>query len=465
MESTRDANIAANNAFMEQLGFTSGGLAANNFQSTKVVAPGEKAAAKHRSREVKVAKADSIPPRQSQRLLQDEKKASTIGGYACRECNLGRIFPTIKGLNMHQKRGFCIALSNYKPNWSFQLTEEEKLQLFQPDDVEESRSSSFAEPKLMQSINQMVCENDDEQQNYNSISSDQENLIPTQEEDDPNDGIDMERLPLTKFQSVQEALCKYLYGEHYLDCVSYEEMILAVQTYYKQPNLSGKLHEQFAYNFVVEAGLSRKMSNKLLRVIRLFKPLLVVPKSIRGIETRSKRTMNKFQDCVKLTIPWIQNWQMNELKGFKPIAIFVRNLFEIISYMLIDPEIMFVWRDHIRMNYNRATDRENNHVYSDIMTSNWAYDTENLIRLKDNDGKLMPLVIYTDGVQVSANVHNKITPVIITLGNFSDILIQKDISKRVVAYLPNFKCYSKDMIISHIRNKLKISKSKVRHIL
>ena len=133
--------------------------------------------------------------------------------------------------------------------------------------------------------------------------------------------------------------------------------------------------------------------------------------------------------------------------------------------MLIDPEIMFVWRDHIRMNYNRATDRENNHVYSDIMTSNWAYDTENLIRLKDNDGKLMPLVIYTDGVQVSANVHNKITPVIITLGNFSDLLIQKDISKRVVAYLPNFKCYSKDMIISHIMNKLKITKSKVMHIL
>ena len=50
MKSTRDANIAANNAFMEQLGFSSGGLAANNFRSTKVVAPGEKAAAKHSSK-------------------------------------------------------------------------------------------------------------------------------------------------------------------------------------------------------------------------------------------------------------------------------------------------------------------------------------------------------------------------------------------------------------------------------
>jgi len=50
----------------------------------------------------------------------------------------------------------------------------------------------------------------------------------------------------------------------------------------------------------------------------------------------------------------------------------------------------------------------------------------------------LPLIFYTDGVQVSPHARNKITPVMITLGNFSDELLQKDISKRVVAYLPNF---------------------------
>ena len=83
------------------------------------------------------------------------------------------------------------------------------------------------------------------------------------------------------------------------------------------------------------------------------------------------------------------------------------------------------------------------------------------MKIKNNEGYLMPIIFYTDGVQVSANVHNKITPVVITLGNFSDTLLQKDISKRVIAYLPNFKSYSKDLMISHIMAKLKISKTKV----
>ena len=95
------------------------------------------------------------------------------------------------------------------------------------------------------------------------------------------------------------------------------------------------------------------------------------------------------------------------------------------------------------------------------MTSNWAKESEILVREKDNEGYLMPLIFYTDGVQVSPNVHNKITPVVITLGNFSDTLLQKDISKRVIVYLPNFKSYSKDLIVSHIMTKLKISKTKV----
>ena len=122
---------------------------------------------------------------------------------------------------------------------------------------------------------------------------------------------------------------------------------------------------------------------------------------------------------------------------------------------------MLVWKEHFRIRYHHATDRDNNHIYSDVMTSNWAKETEILVREKDNEGYLLPLIFYTDGVQVSPNVHNKITPVVITLGKFSDTLLLKDISKCVIAYLPNFKSCSKDLIISHIMTKLKISKTKV----
>ena len=94
------------------------------------------------------------------------------------------------------------------------------------------------------------------------------------------------------------------------------------------------------------------------------------------------------------------------------------------------------------------------------MSSNWALGTEKLVIRKDPLGYLLPLIFYTDGVQVSASVHNKITPVIVTLGIFGDLLLQKDIAKRVLAYIPNFKSYSKDLMISHIMNKLNISKTK-----
>lgn len=178
-----------------------------------------------------------------------------------------------------------------------------------------------------------------------------------------------------------------------------------------------------------------------------------------------RKDVNKYNDCLKIKVPWIDTWRMNELRGFSPITIYVRNIFQVISHMLIDPELMFIWRKHIHLNYFRAKDRNNNHVYSDLMTSKWANKTENMVKAKDPQGHLMPLIIYTDGVQVGSSVHNKITPVIITLGNFSDTLLQKDISKRVIAYLPNFRCYSKDIIIAHLVTTLAVSKTKVRNML
>lgn len=97
------------------------------------------------------------------------------------------------------------------------------------------------------------------------------------------------------------------------------------------------------------------------------------------------------------------------------------------------------------------------------MTSTWCEESEKLVHDKDPDGHLMPLILYTDGVQVSTHARNKITPVMVTLGNFSDELLQKDCSKRVIAYLPNFKGNSKDNIKAHLMKTLSISKTAVRY--
>jgi len=95
------------------------------------------------------------------------------------------------------------------------------------------------------------------------------------------------------------------------------------------------------------------------------------------------------------------------------------------------------------------------------MSSNWALHSEIMVHQKDPYGHLMPLIFYTDGVQVSSSIHNKITPVIVSLGNFSDTVLQKVISKCVIAYLPNLKCYSKALMVSHIMSKCGMSKTKV----
>ena len=432
-DALRAANIANNNAYLEELGFVaSEGQRSDNNSNRTTDKPGSK-------RGVPVI---ATIQRQSARF---QRKPSPNVEYKCDKCNITKRFKSPRALNCH--RSFCYANPNYKPKWAYILTESERQQMtFHSSD--EIDNSDVAEPKLID-FNQSIYEE--------QIDDDYDNDDDTKA-NDQNDGIIN---PITEFEKSQVKLCKFLYGDHYLECKTYDQMILAVQNYYKRPQISRKLNAQCAYNFSVEAGLSRKLGTKLLHVIKMFKPVLPVPRSIQGIESSVKKNVQRFQDCSKFTIPWTKKWKMNELKGFHSVKIYIRNVFEVLSHMLIDPEIMFVWKEHFHLSYHQSKDRDNNQVYSDVMTSNWAKESEDLVRIKDNEGYLMPLMFYTDGVQVSANVHNKITPVVITLGNFSDTLLQKDISKRVIAYLPNFKSYSKDLMISHIMAKLKISKTKV----
>ena len=452
-DALRAANIATNNAYMVHLGFSIG--SENKKESENEL--NERKTSKNPVNDNAGVESSSVIRRQSTRLQQ-----RVVFGleYKCDKCHIAKVFHSIRGLSMHQKM-FCVSNPNYKPRWAFQLSDTE-AQLMASHSNNNSQIDFLApEPNQVQCIDQLMYEQenidvDEDEGNFDNIDTDIDSL--------PNITTHIELDPITSFEKTQVELCKFLYGDQYIHCQTYEQMIMVIQKHFQQPKMSNKLNAQIAYNFSVEAGLSRKLGTKLLRVIKVFKPNLPVPKSIQGIELSVRKCVQRFHGCVKLNIPWIKKWKMHELKGFQPIKIYVRNVFEVISHILVDPEIMFVWKEHFRIRYHHATDRDNNHIYSDVMTSNWAKESEILVRDKDNEGYLMPLIFYTDGVQVSPNVHNKITPVVITLGNFSDTLLQKDISKRVIAYLPNFKSYSKDLIVSHIMTKLKICKTKVTSI-
>ena len=58
---------------------------------------------------------------------------------------------------------------------------------------------------------------------------------------------------------------------------------MEIQKKFQQPKMSNKLSAQIAYNFSVEAGLSRKLDTKLLRVIKVFKPNFPVLKVFKEL--------------------------------------------------------------------------------------------------------------------------------------------------------------------------------------
>ena len=66
-------------------------------------------------------------------------------------------------------------------------------------------------------------------------------------------------------------------------------------------------------------------------------------------------------------------------------------------------------------------------------------------------GNILPLIFYWDGVNV-ANIGTKsITTVLMTLGIFSNKLIEHDCSKVVISYISNFKKLDIMALSHHLR--------------
>ena len=112
---------------------------------------------------------------------------------------------------------------------------------------------------------------------------------------------------------------------------------------------------------------------------------------------------------------------------------------------------MFKYRSHIHFRYyNKSNNPIISPVHADLMTSEWCRKTEEIITKIATDRNILPLIFNSDGSQLGANINNKATPSMCTTGNFSDDLIDQDISKCVIGYLPDLKDY-KANIWNHLR--------------
>jgi len=370
--------------------------------------------------------------------------------YTCTICKCPKVYKSKRFLTLHQSR-YCNGVEGFVPH---QLRPSNAIHLM--DFLQRERKGNNS----IFTTNEMIS-------NSNSIASIHMPHFDVQEDADdlelPEETLCEEKEKgkcIDTFQVLQESFCTKLFGEGYLECSDLLQIKEVLKRHQNDISQRHKIHA--ISSFVAEKGLSRSDGDDLLRLIRSFEPRHSVPLSFQGIEKNTRDEVDLLYDYTEITVPWIDSWQMHKLPEYPAVKIYCRNMFQIISQMLVDPEIMMIWKKHFSIKYWRAVDKDGEHVYSDVMTSPWSEETEKLVHRKDPEGHLMPLIFYTDGVQVSPNARNKITPVMVTLGNFSDELLQKDCSKRVVAYLPNFKGNSKDHIKTHLMKTLGICKTSVR---
>jgi len=414
----------------------------------------------------KKRKSDSIQietTRKSQRLenatnvFMNTKKQEE---YTCTICKCPQIFKSKRFLTLHQSR-YCNGVDGFVPH---QLRPSKSCHIL--DFLLRERN----ENSPMSSTNEMMS-NSHDMMSIQMPHFDIQEAVVEDMESDVNNGdnlvgeIHFQDNPnltcISTFQILQESFCDKLFGIGYLECSNLYQIKEVLKRH--EIDMSERQKIKAIYSFVAEKGLSRADGNDLLKLIRSFDPRHSVPLSFQGIEKNTRLDAASLYDYIEITIPWIDSWQMHKLPEYPPVKIYCRSMFQIISQMMVDPEIMMIWKEHVFLKYWRAVDKDGQHVFADVMTSPWSEETEKLVHRKDPEGHLMPLIFYTDGVQVSANARNKITPVMVTLGNFSDELLQKDCSKRVIAYLPNFKGNSKDNIKTHLMRTLGICKTSVRY--
>ena len=159
-------------------------------------------------------------------------------------------------------------------------------------------------------------------------------------------------------------------------------------------------------------------------------------------------------NTLKTTIPFPTTWNMDEWNSVGvapvPVQIIARDPYEVIAYKLIDPTLQYGWKDSILYESTLIHVGDNIECSNDLMTTSWARCTEANVRRFVPDAILIPLIIYGDGVTMGLRGNAKATPALATMGNFSDELQQRDISKMALGYLPDLKYLNKEELLNHL---------------
>jgi hypothetical protein len=233
-----------------------------------------------------------------------------------------------------------------------------------------------------------------------------------------------------------------------------EEFEMWVKTAYEDDDGS-LITRMRLYSFGVEENLSRESMGKLLSIINDSKPSVKVPRCGRTLYRGADKSLIKFDSILEKDVPYPEEWEMRTWKRRElgapplPVHLRVRHPVQCIAKQLIDPELMLGYHDghrHLRPYINR--NEEGQRVYSDLMSSKWAEETEGM--LKPNE-ILLPVIFYSDGVRLNKVGNNSCEPVQGSLGIFSDEILRKPSAKMCFGYIPTLEeCFDESQVLMHL---------------
>ena len=260
------------------------------------------------------------------------------------------------------------------------------------------------------------------------------------------------------YLQIQEHFVVAMYGERAAGSTSWQGFVHAVNCTKFQPFINDYIK---IFNVIQNAELTRKQSNAILSLLSGYAgDKLKIPKDIRTLSQRILNHSIVSDNCVIETMEWPEFWRMHlwdkhDTNRPNEVKLIVRDPIHCISLQFMNPEIAFGWRSHIHFDYEEDFDSSTNQRrFGDLYTSEWMRKTQSKIR--DPEGKVLPIIIYSDGVSVGTR--DSVTSVLGTCGLYSDELQRTNTAKFCLGYIDGLYNLPLEKLLSHFRNKCGMSK-------
>ena len=184
-----------------------------------------------------------------------------------------------------------------------------------------------------------------------------------------------------------------------------------------------------------------------------------LPKTWETINSTIQMPFRNLATYGSSMFPFPKHWNPeNERFPFKQgKGIDLRTLdpLEQICTALNDPTVMFS-NESIRLEAYCIQNADGEHISVDVMSSPWALHTQNKIRMRDPDGIMLVIIPYSDGLNVTHCINTTFTPVVVTLGNYSNSFFLTNKAKHILGYLPEME---ETMLLSYLKNVISMTDS------